>query len=525
MAKDHIVIFPFMAKGHTIPLIHFAAALSSRNLRITIVTTPGNAPFILQSLPSHSQQQPLDVDLLLLPFPHCPPLPAECESTDQLPSFDLYPLFVGATTLLRQPFERLLHQLMSSDSPPLCLVSDFFLGWTLDICKEVDLPRLVFHGMSTFSMSLCKSLWTHLPHLPVHSEDPFHVPGTPSTLLVTRDVIPDTVLGSVDPLNPATQFLSQLGDSDVNSWGVLVNSFAALDGDDYVRLFESFYQQTNARAWLLGPLSLLSESLQLGESKAASATTTTARGRDDGLDIDEYSSCIEWLNKDNRPPRSVVYVSFGTQAHVSEEQLEEVAHGLEESSYDYIWVVRSEKWSPPTKKGKLNKGKIVRWAPQVEVLKHGATGGFVSHCGWNSVLEGVSAGVPFLAWPMIAEQHLNAKHLVEELGAGLRFESTAADGTSTVVRREEVRDGVRELMGGERGRKARERVVELSEKAKVAVADGGSSRRTLGELIDALRSRPPPQVVLHRTTKGEMVQVEEEEEELQFEFRDGIRIG
>lgn len=522
-----------MAKGHTIPLIHLAAALSSSNLRVTIVTTPGNAPFILQSLPSRSQQQQqrhLDIDLLLLPFPHCPPLPAKCESTDQLPSFDLFPLFVGATTLLRQPFERLLHQLVSSDSPPLCLVSDFFLGWTLDICKELDLPRLVFHGMSTFSLSLCKSLWTHLPSLPFHSDDPFHVPGTPSTLLVTRDVIPDTVLGSVDPLNPATQFLSQLGDSDVNSWGVLVNSFTALDGDDYVRLFESFYQQTDARAWLLGPLSLLSESLRPSESKADSATATTARDRDEELD-DEYSSCIEWLNKDNRPPRSVVYVSFGTQAHVSEEQLEEVAHGLEESSYDYIWVVRSEKWSPPKmmkKKGKRNKGKIVKWAPQVEVLKHGATGGFVSHCGWNSVLEGVSAGVPFLAWPMIAEQHLNAKHLVEELGAGLKLESSAAaDGTSTVVRREEVRDGIRELMGGERGRKARERVVELSEKAKVAVADGGSSRRTLGELIDALRSRPPPQVVLHRTTKGEMVQVEEEEEEeeLQFEFRDGIRIG
>ncbi|KAJ6847819.1 putative UDP-glycosyltransferase 73B5 [Iris pallida] len=117
MAKDHIVIFPFMAKGHTIPLIHFAAALSSRNLRITIVTTPGNAPFILQSLPSHSQQQPLDVDLLLLPFPTAHHFPRSASPPTSSP-FDLYPLFVGATTLLRQPFERLLHQLMSSDSPP-----------------------------------------------------------------------------------------------------------------------------------------------------------------------------------------------------------------------------------------------------------------------------------------------------------------------------------------------------------------------------------------------------------------------
>ncbi|KAG1364422.1 Glycosyltransferase [Cocos nucifera] len=456
--RDHVVIFPFMAKGHTIPLLHLAVALSARGLRVTLVTTPANSPFIRHHLPSCRHPA---VDILTLPFPDLQPLPAGVESTDGLPSLDLYPAFLRATALLRRPFQHLLVRLLRDAArPPLCLISDFFLGWTLPLCRRYGLPRLVFHGMSAFSMALCKSLWVHQPHsTSAASGDhrlPIHVPGTPPSLLLTLVEVPDTVRNAANPDDPVIQFLNELGDSDVSSWGIVVNSFAKVDGD-YVRLLESFYRG-GARAWLLGPLSLFADP----ESDA----------RD----------CLKWL--DGKDRGSVVYVSFGTQVHVPDTQLDEVAHGLVQSGYNFVLVVRSESWVPPdcVEEG----GKVVGgWVPQGKILGHAAIGGFVSHCGWNSVLESLSAGVPILTWPMIAEQQLNAKHVVELLGAGVRL---GGGETGEIIEREEVAKGVKEVMGGgEKGWKARERAAELRRAAADAVAEGGTSDRALEELLEELR--------------------------------------
>ncbi|XP_072981314.1 UDP-glycosyltransferase 73B1-like isoform X1 [Typha angustifolia] len=456
---DHVIIFPFMAKGHTIPLLHLSGALSSRGLRVTLVTTPVNAPFFYHRL--HYHESKYNVVILTLPFPHHPPLPLGVESTDLLPSPDLYPTFIHATTLLRQPFHDLLLNLSSSSSssPPLCLISDFFLGWTQPICSELGIPRLVFHGMSAFSMSICKSLFANTGAF-ASEEERYHVPGTPPSLLLTKGDIPKTVLSSADLM---TRFLDQVDDADLDSWGVVVNSFADVEEEVYVKLLESFYRR-GARAWMVGPMSLLAAEMDAEED-------------DEG--------CIGWLDEQlrNRGARSVVYVAFGTQAHVTDEQLDEVAHGLSASGYAFLWVVRSKTWVPPF--SLELEGKVVgTWAPQKQVLRHVAVGGFISHCGWNSVLESVSAGVPMLTWPMIAEQALNAKHVVDVLGVGVNFGARAGE----IVRREEVTKGVNEVMGGgEKGRRARERVADLRREAEEAVKEGGSSDRALDELLEELR--------------------------------------
>ncbi|XP_020599036.1 anthocyanin 3'-O-beta-glucosyltransferase-like [Phalaenopsis equestris] len=446
--QDHILIFPFLSKGHSIPLLHLAATLSSRNILVTLITTPANAPFFrhhLSSSPATSEK----IRLLLLPFPTHPELPAGIESTESLPSFSLFPTFLAATTSLQAPFLILLRILLRSPSPPLCLISDFFLGWTLPICRRFGLPRLVFHGMSAFSMSLCKSLWLNIP-----KHDPFSVPGAPPELQLTKTDVPESVLNSVYPLNPETQFLNLIGETDIGSWGVIVNSFAELESPAYVQLLESFYKPVaGGRVWLLGPLNLLS-----GGEPAINKPTSD-------------SDCVRWLDR---------------QAEVSDEQLDEVAHGLVSAGVRFLWAVRSERWVPPEGLGDL--GRIERgWLPQEEILGHVAVGGFVSHCGWNSVLEAVSAGVAVLGWPMIAEQGMNAKMVAEEIGMGLRIRKPAGE---MVVGRREVEGAVRELMGGEKGRRAREKVAGLKGKAMAAVAKGGSSYVMLEKLLDELRRVP-----------------------------------
>ncbi|KAJ1258359.1 hypothetical protein BS78_10G069300 [Paspalum vaginatum] len=464
---DHVVVFPFMAKGHMLPLLHFASTLAAHGgddgcLRVTVLTTPGNLAFARRRLPAH-------VGLVVLPFPSHPELPAGVESTDALPSHSLFPAFLRATALLREPFAGYLASL---PAPPLALVSDFFLGFTQRVASDAGVRRLTFHGMSAFSLALCFSLAMRPPPAEItEGGAPFRVPGFPERVTITQDEVPHAVAQAAELDDPVTRFLAdEVRDWDYRSWGVLVNSFDALDGD-YAALLESFYLP-GARAWLVGPLFL-----------AAAAGEPSSEGDEDP------EGCLPWL--DARRPGSVVYVSFGTQAHVAAAQLDELAHGLVESGHAFLWAVRSSgAWSPPAGAGAGAEGKIVRgWVPQRRVLAHPAVGGFVSHCGWNSVLESLAAGRPMLAWPMMAEQAANAKHVADILGAGVRVGvKTGANAALEVVGRARVAGKVRELMdGGEAARRTRASAERVGQAARAAVGEGGSSRLALRRLVDELQ--------------------------------------
>ncbi|GJM98083.1 hypothetical protein PR202_ga15059 [Eleusine coracana subsp. coracana] len=457
--RDHLVIFPFMAKGHTLPLLHFATALSvhHRNLRVTLLTTPANRDFARSRLPS-------SVELVELPFPSYPPLPAGVESTDTLPCPSMYPAFLRATALLRDPFAAFLASLPSR---PLALVSDFFLGFTHGVAADAGVRRIMFSGTSCFSSAIFEAIVKNPPP-GVEPGVLFHVPGMPEHVAITTEDIPDTLMKLADPEDPVARFLiEEIG--HVRSWGHLVNSFVAVDGD-YVASLESF-NGPGARAWLVGPLFL-----------AAGEMTE----HDKELDPE---GCLAWLDGKASQPGSVVYVSFGTQAHVSDAQLDEALHGLVQSGHPFLWVVRSDTWSPPMDVGPNSR--IVRgWVPQRSVLAHKAVGGFVSHCGWNSTLESLTAGKPMLAWPMIAEQHLNARHVGDIIGAGIRIHSKPGGMEAVgIVGRNEVEEKVKKLMDAhsEVGKRIRARATWARQAAKSAVSEVGASRVVLAELVDELQ--------------------------------------
>lgn len=156
----------------------------------------------------------------------------------------------------------------------------------------------------------------------------------------------------------------------------------------------------------------------------------------------------------------------------------------------FLWVVRSDIWSLPDGMEERVKGKglIIReWVDQPAILKHSAIGGFLSHCGWNSILESLSVGVPILAWPMIAEQAVNAKLVVEGLHIGVGIEKMqGADAKVIGVSREAISRGVKELMEGCQGKISREESQTLGEVARQAVKEAGSSYLSLKKLIDQL---------------------------------------
>eukprot|EP00268_Persea_americana_P049914 TRINITY_DN5392_c0_g1_i1.p1 TRINITY_DN5392_c0_g1~~TRINITY_DN5392_c0_g1_i1.p1 ORF type:complete len:228 (-),score=50.92 TRINITY_DN5392_c0_g1_i1:11-694(-) len=208
------------------------------------------------------------------------------------------------------------------------------------------------------------------------------------------------------------------------------------------------------------------------------------------------TQCTDWLG--SREPGSVLYVCFGSLCQLSGAQLMEIAVALEASGRPFIWVVKNtdrmeEEWTPDGFEERMKgKGLIIRgWAPQVVILNHPAVGGFVTHCGWNSVLEGVSAGVPMVTWPMFAEQFYNEKLITRVLRTGVEVGTKVwarSKETRPMMKREVIERAVAQLMGGgddadERRRRARE----LGEKAKKAVENGGSSYMDLDRLIEDLK--------------------------------------
>ncbi|XP_059456747.1 probable UDP-glucosyl transferase 73B6 [Corylus avellana] len=466
-SPSHVVVFPYMAQGHTIPLLDIAKAFANRGLKVTIITTPSNAPFISSKTSNHP-----NISSSIIPFPRAQDLPEGCENTADLPSMALLAPFVEATKQMKQPFEGVLRDMISDGCRLICVISDFFLGWTLDSCRSFGIPRIVSHGMGVLSMAICKSVGLLAPSVKDSSDwDPIEFPNLKAPFTLLKSDIPEGLLHA----NPDDDFVRlslEAGEADINSWGVVVNSFEEIEGD-HAGEFESLYAN-QAKAYCVGPFLLYD---RLGHDHV-------------GAEEQSYSY-IKWLD-DQAESGGVIYVSFGTQSHFSEHQMDEIASGLEMAGHPFIWVVRSKEWVPPdgwnARVGR--RGLVVQdWVDQRSILAHPATGGFLSHCGWNSVLESLSMGVPLLTWPALSfsDQPLNAKFVTVGLGVGLMSPQRGVGGEKIVtVDRDVICDGVKELMGGEEGRKARERAQALGRLARHAVEKGGSSDLKLDELIEQL---------------------------------------
>ncbi|KAF7819610.1 UDP-glycosyltransferase 90A1-like [Senna tora] len=449
--QPHVLLFPFMSKGHTIPLLYLARLLLRRGVAVTVITTPSNRPFIAQSLQPSSGAAIID-----LPFPETlPGIPAGgsgVESVDNLPSISLFFNFAMATQLLQPHFERLLHSLLPRVT---FLVSDGFLWWTLDSASKFGIPRFVFFGMSNYIHVVLEEVFNNNDGPQTHNDELVSLTPFP-WIRLCKDDLECLVLRS--HTKTSTEFRKKVGSATANSYGMIVNSFYELEP-----LFIDYWntEYSAPRTWCIGPL-CLDQKVQYSKPKQASWT--------------------QWLDQKLEDKCCVLYVAFGSQAEVSAEQVREIASGLEESKVNFLWVVRKKsEWEvvEGIEERVKERGMIVReWVDQREILMHESVEGFLSHCGWNSVLESVCAGVPILGFPLMAEQPLNARMVEEELKVGLRVEVEGG-----LVRKEELEKKVRELMEGEKGKEARKKVKELAAMAEKAVEEGGSSWCTLETLI------------------------------------------
>ncbi|MED6218435.1 hypothetical protein PIB30_116568 [Stylosanthes scabra] len=199
---------------------------------------------------------------------------------------------------------------------------------------------------------------------------------------------------------------------------------------------------------------------------------------------EEDHSCMSWL--DQQPHASVIYVAFGSITLFDEKQFKELALGLDLTNRPFLWVVRQDSDSDCNNKVSLpnefkgNQGKIIGWAPQEKVLRHPAIACFISHCGWNSTIEGLSNGVPFLCWPYFTDQFFNRIYICDELKVGLGFDSDE----NGLISREEIKVKVKKLLGDEN---IRIKAHEVKKKLRKEKDDGGRSSENLKKFIKWLK--------------------------------------
>lgn len=189
----------------------------------------------------------------------------------------------------------------------------------------------------------------------------------------------------------------------------------------------------------------------------------------------DSSSYLSWL--DSQPESSVLYVSLGSFLSISDSQMEEISIALIESKVKFLWVSREERHLCVDE----DAGFVLPWCDQLGVLCHASVGGFLTHCGWNSTLEAVYAGVPMITFPLFWDQKPNSKLVVDDWKIGIRVKEEEEE----VVEREMVVKKVRKLMdlGDEESKGMRERIARLKKMCREALEDGGSSQKNLDQFL------------------------------------------
>ncbi|KAL4639209.1 hypothetical protein ACB092_03G201100 [Castanea dentata] len=445
--RGHVVVLPYPSQGHINPLLQFAKRLASKGVKATIATTR----YTLKSIcTANVGVEPISDGFDENGF-------AQAKNVDFfLKSFKAN----GSRTL-----SELIQKFQDSGSPVSCVVYDSFLPWALDVAKQHGIYGAPFFTNSATVTHIFCLIHHGKLSLPLKLETtPLLIPGLPP--LNFPDLPSFLKLPESYPAYLAMK-LSQFSNLDMADW-IFSNTFEELEAEE---------ARSISKLWpakLIGPMvpaAYLDGRIEDDKGYGASLWEPLS---------DDY---IKWL--ETKPPKSVVYVSFGSMVSLTLEEMEEIAWGLKESGLHFLWVVKeSEQDKLPDGFVDSTKEKclIVTWCNQLEMLENQAIGCFVTHCGWNSTLEGLSLGVPMVGVPKWEDQLTDAKFVEEIWGVGLR----AKEDDKGVVRKEELVMCLKEVMEGERSQQIKKNASKWRELAKKAVSEGGSSDKNINEFVQHL---------------------------------------
>ena len=497
--RDHIVMLPFMAHGHLIPFLALARQIQQRTgFTITIASTKLNIQYLRSTISTVSNSQSLlNIRFAELPFNSTDhDLPPNSENTENLSLGNIGKLF-HASISLKDPVLHLVNDIIHQEGkPPLCIISDVFFGWATGLAKSVNTVNITFTTGGAYGTLAYVSVWLNLPHRSSDSDE-FKVPGFPESYRFHRSQL-HQYIRDADGKDLWSRFMQTQISQSFGSMGWLCNSVEEIEplGFDLLRKY------LRLPVWSIGPL--IPPVLLKNTSSSGVSFSKQHAGKRPGLTTEK---CIEWL--DLHGPDSVLYISFGSQNTIGLSQMMELAIGLEDSGVSFIWVIRPpigfdmksefrDEWLPEGFEERMKQSKrglLVRnWAPQLDILSHKSTGAFLSHCGWNSVLESLSQGVPILGWPMAAEQAYNSKMLMEEMGVSVEL----TRGSQGIIVGKEVKRVIELVLEKEgKGKDMRNKAVEVKKQLRAAVSDEtenkGSSVKAMDDFVRTILSNSQEQ--------------------------------
>ncbi|CAK7337746.1 unnamed protein product [Dovyalis caffra] len=458
----HVLVLTLAWQGHMNPMLNLSKRLASKGIHVTFATTEVashliqksniRVPFTTsQSAKARSPQISLEFfsDGLDLEF-------------DRVKNFDSY--LESLETTGYKTISNLIKKFTNNGKKFSCIISNPFMPWVPKIATENDIPCAILWIQACTIYSIYYHYFKNPNSFPTLI-DPYEfieLPGIPT--LQVKD-LPSFILPSCSPTiqKLVSNFIQNL---DQVKW-VLGNSFNELE-EEVVKSIASLHP--------ICPIGPLVSSLLLGQEESINGSVD--------MWIPEYS-CIEWLDK--KPPSSVIYISFGSVLSYSQKQIDNIAMGLKNSNRPFLWVIKPPQKGLENKIGDLpydflketeGRGLVVTWCPQEKVLMHQAVACFITHCGWNSTLETVVAGVPIIAYPDWTDQPTVAKLVTSIFNIGVRLEVE-----NGVASSEEIEKCIVEVTNGPEAAKIKKRALELKEAAKKAVAEGGSSDENIDQFI------------------------------------------
>ncbi|KAK6124716.1 hypothetical protein DH2020_041540 [Rehmannia glutinosa] len=421
-----IVMVPLPFQGHTTQLLHLSRLVSAQNLPVYFVGTTTLIRQAKTRLQGWDPSSSAAMHFHEFPTPDFENPPPNPNAPSRFPSHLIPPLM--STIRLREPVHAFVNEL-STKYRKVIVIYDLFMSYVVQDIHDTVQNAEAYRFQCPSAFTSFSFHWKNEPSVPPEAVE-----------LLTECPSAD---GVIEPL--------------------------------YLDLIEKQKAVGAEKIWALGPLNPVS----LPEKR----------------DSETQHKCLDWLDK--QEPDSVIFISFGTTISFSDQEIKEIAIGLERSFQKFLWVLRdadkgdvftgdvrklSEILPLGFEERVKDKGMILTdWAPQLEILAHFATGGFMSHCGWNSCLESISMGVPIATWPMHSDQPRNAVLITKGLRIGV--EVVNWERRSENVSSDMVEKAVRKLMASEEGDEIRKSAKELGIAVKKSFMEGGDARKEFDAFI------------------------------------------
>lgn len=461
-SRAHLFIFPLPLQGPVNCMLKLAEIVClDHNIKVTFV----NTEYIQKRLNNHTNAEAYFQKYPNFEFQTLPDgLPEDNPRTgDQIGKL-VESLEASAAPIFLK---------MLTSGSVSCLIADGIFTFATDIAAQVGVPLLYFDTISPCGF------WTYLclPNLIQAGEIPFkddnldeivrNVPGMEG--IIRRRDLPSFC--RTKNLNDRIIQLILKEDKHIPlAQGLIFNTFQHLEAPILSQILNNICPNIYA----IGPLNAHLKARLAGQHTISNSIW------------EEDHSCISWLHK--QPSKSVVYVSIGSISLMTKDQMYEIWHGLVNSGTRFLWVRRpgsvlglgSEGDEIPVELtgGTKERGYMVSWAPQEEVLAHPAVGGFLTHSGWNSTLESIVWGKPMICWPYFVDQQVNSRYVGEVWKLGLDMK----DSCDRVIVEKMVKE-VMELRKDE----FLQRAEEMAKLANKAVSPGGSSFADVDRLIQEIK--------------------------------------